>query len=115
MKRDLGLYLDDILDCIEKIQLHTSGITEKQFYENVLVEDAVVRRLEIIGEAAKHIPPRIRGRHPNIPWQDIVGMRNRLVHEYFGIQLRRAWKVAQEDLKQLKETILQIKEDLPRT
>ena len=114
MKRDLGLYLDDILECIERIQAYTKGVTEEEFYQTVLLEDAAIRRLEIIGGAARHLPQRSRDKHPNVPWQDIVGMRNRLVHEYFGIQLRRAWKVVKEDLTDLKDTILKIKEDLPQ-
>lgn len=91
MKRDLRLYLDDILDCIDKIEKYTGDTTEDGFYNDVLLQDGVIRRLEIIGEAAKHVPQRLRSKHPGIPWPDIVGMRNRLTHEYFGVHLQRAW------------------------
>ncbi|MBI2906501.1 MAG: DUF86 domain-containing protein [Chloroflexi bacterium] len=91
MKRHPRLYLEDILKSIDIIQDHTKGITEEGFYGSMLIQDAVVRRLEIIGEAAKHVPARLRAKEPSIPWQDIAGMRNRLAHEYFGIQLHRAW------------------------
>ncbi len=114
MKRDLRLYIHDIIDCIEIIEQHTNGVSEEDFYDNVLVQDGVIRRLEIIGEAVKHIPKRVREKYPSVPWQDIVGMRNRLIHEYFGVQLRRAWKVVQEDLPLLKATVLRIKESLPQ-
>lgn len=114
-KRDLRLYLEDILDCIGKIENYTGDTTKEAFGDDVKLQDAVIRRLEIIGEAAKHIPQRLRTRYPDIPWQDIVGMRNRLAHEYFGVQLQRAWKVVQEDLLPLKETVRQMIDNLPST
>ncbi len=112
MKRDLRLYLDDIVQSLDLIQEHTEGITKEGFYRNVLVQDAVIRRLEIIGEAARHVPARIRDKHPDIRWQDIVGMRNILAHEYFGVQLGRAWQVVQEDLPTLRAMIVKMKEEL---
>lgn len=112
MKRDPRLYLDDILQSLDLIRQHTKDTTEEGFYRNLLVQDAVIRRLEIIGEAARHIPARLRDKHPEIPWLDIVGMRNILAHEYFGVQLRRAWKVVQQDLPILRDSITKMKEDL---
>ena len=75
-RRDLRLYLDDILDSIDKIQQYTQGITEDEFLRTPQVQDAVLRRVEIIGEAVKQIPLRIRDQYPNIPWKKIAGTRD---------------------------------------
>ncbi|MBI4507452.1 MAG: DUF86 domain-containing protein [Chloroflexi bacterium] len=114
MRRDLGVYLQDIVESIERIEAYTRDVTDDDFCRNTLLQDGVVRRLEIIGEATKHIPRRLRERYPDIPWQDVVGMRNRLSHEYFGVQLRRVWKVVREDLATLKTIVLRMSADLKR-
>ena len=111
MKRDLRLYLDDILESIDRIQEYTKDINEEQFSRNTQVQDAVLCRLEIIGEAVKHIPKRVRDRYPHIPWQRIAGTRDILIHEYFGVRLQKAWKITCEDLTDLKANILKMIED----
>lgn len=113
MKRDIRVYVEDILEAIEKIEEYMKGLNaDEDFYNNTQLQDAVLRRLEIIGEAVKNIPQEFKGRYLDIPWKQIAGMRDILIHEYFGVNLKRALKVVKEDLADFKIEILRIKEDL---
>jgi len=89
------------MESIEKIEEYTSNVDEEEFYENSFVQDAVLRRLEIIGEAVKNIPEDFRTKYPDIPWRQIAGMRDVLIHAYFGVNLRRVWKVIKETFQSL--------------
>ncbi len=105
MTRDLQLYYEDVLQSIDKIRQYTAGYTLDQFQSNPQLQDAVIHRLEIIGEAVKHIPPEERAKHPYIPWRNIAGMRDVLVHEYFGINVIRVWAILGKDLSSLYEAV----------
>tara|TARA_R100001143_G_C3361009_1_gene135767 strand:- start:10005 stop:10349 length:345 start_codon:yes stop_codon:yes gene_type:complete len=107
-KRKPDVYLQDILESIEHIQRFLLDVSEDEFYENVEKQDAVLRRLEIIGEAVKHLPEEIRVNNPNVPWRQIAGMRDIIIHEYFGVTLEMIWIVASEDIAELKETVEKI-------
>ena len=85
MKRELGLYINDILESIDKIEGYIKNTGQTRFREDQQIQDAVIRRLEIIGEATKNIPDDLRIKYPDIPWKAIAGMRDILIHEYFGI------------------------------
>jgi uncharacterized protein with HEPN domain len=108
----MRLYIQDILESIEAIEEYVQSTTEEQFYRNRQVQDAVLRRLEIIGEAVKNLDEDFRNRYPEIPWKKVAGLRDVLIHEYFGVSLKRVWRVIKIDLVDLKLQISRIWEEL---
>ena len=94
MKRTYVLYLKDILEAIERIESYVKGFTFEQFAKSTLVIDAVVRNFEIIGEATKNIPEEIKRENPLIKWKEMAGMRDKLAHEYFGVDIDILWKTS---------------------
>ncbi len=110
MKKDDKAYLNHILDSIYNIEDFTKSLDEKEFKENELVQSAVIRHIEIIGEACKHISEETKNKDPNIPWQDIIGMRNILIHRYFGVDIDAVWTTVIRDIPLLKEGIEKILE-----
>ncbi len=99
--RDPRQFLLDILDSARLAQSYVSGLTFATFEEAVQTQDAVIRRLEIIGEAAGNLPQEVIGNIPDVPWAQIRAMRNHLVHRYWGADLQRVWVVIQDDLPPL--------------
>jgi uncharacterized protein with HEPN domain len=110
-KRDVLVYLDDILESAELIESYIEATSEVEFYQSFEKQDAVLHRLQIIGEASKHIPDMYRKKWSQVPWKDISGIRDIIVHEYFGITLIMIWKTAAEDIPHLKQQILAILEN----
>lgn len=102
--KDAALLLDMLL-AAEDARAFTQGLAEEAFRKSRLHQNAVIRSLEVIGEAASKVSPEFRAAHPQIPWRDIIGMRHRLIHGYFEVRLDVVWKVARAELKPLIETL----------
>jgi uncharacterized protein with HEPN domain len=106
------VYLRHILDAISRIGEYLYGINEEEFVRNYLVQDGVIRQLEIIGEATKQISQRTREKHNNIPWKDMAGMRDKLIHDYFGVDVEQVWLTASNDIPTLKIEIEEVVNNL---
>lgn len=112
MKRSVLHYLDDILESIQLVGTYVEGHTKKQFLASPQLQDSVVRRLEIIGEAVKKIPVELRNRQPQVPWQRIAGMRDVIIHEYFRVDFDLTWTVVKKELPRLEREIRRIREQV---
>ncbi|MGH7409937.1 MAG: HepT-like ribonuclease domain-containing protein [Candidatus Methylomirabilis sp.] len=111
MPRDYRVYLEDILEAIGKITRYTAGLSLKTFSEDSKTLDAVVRNLEVVGEAIKNVPDGVRLRYPAVDWRRIAGLRDILVHEYFGIDVQIIWDIVTSKLPDLERQIWQILKD----
>jgi len=111
MKKDIKIFLEHILESINLIEEYTKGKSEKEFLDSRQLQDAVIRRIEIIGEAIKSIPNDIKEKYNDIPWRNIVGMRDILIHQYFGVDLDLTWRVIKKNIPELKKQILLVKTD----
>lgn len=108
MKKDDSIYLRHILDAIQRIEEYTENFAYDNFIANHLVQDAAIRQIEIIGEAAKRVSTKLKDNNKNIPWKDIVGMRNKLIHDYLGIDVDAVWDTVEKDIPYLKTEIQKI-------
>ena len=111
MSRDYKVYLEDILEAIHKIRAYTAGMSLPTFTADSKTFDAVAGNLEIIGEAAKGLPEPVRARHAEIDWKRIAGLRNILIHEYFGVDATIIWDVVQNKLAALEHAAQAILKD----
>ena len=107
-KQDVSDYLNDILQAIVAISNFTKNITYEDFEKDLKTQYAVIKAIEIIGEAARSIPYDFKRNHPKIPWKNIVGMRDKLVHDYMGIDLPTVWDTAAKNIPKLKDQIEEI-------
>jgi len=112
MKRNHKLFVKDILDCIEKIDEFIGSMDFEKFIEDDKTKSAVVRKLEIIGEATKNIPKQIRQKYRKLPWADMAGMRDKIAHFYFGIDYTIVWEVIKERLPEIKPIIQKILKEM---
>jgi uncharacterized protein with HEPN domain len=104
-RRATPLLVEDIWEAIEKIQRYVAGLDHDPFIKDDKTIDSVVRNLEIIGEAANRLPENFRAQHPEIEWRKIIGLRNRIVHDYFNIDVEIVWEIIQKDLPNLKSKL----------
>jgi uncharacterized protein with HEPN domain len=117
MKRDYSLYIKDILECIERVEEFVGDMNFDGFLADDKTSSAVVRKLEIIGEATKNIPKSITQKsitqkYDEVPWKEMARMRDKIIHFYFGVDYEIVWSVIKERLPEIKPTILQILEDM---
>jgi uncharacterized protein with HEPN domain len=108
MSRDELVYLRHVLDAVGRIEQYTDGVNEQAFHASTLIQDGVIRQLEIVGEAVKRLPAALREKYPDIPWQDIAGTRDKLIHHYFGVSLDEVWLMVQRDIPVLKAEVFAI-------
>lgn len=106
--REIIDYLNDINDSISDIQSFTADMSFEKFENDKKTQHAVIHCLEIIGEAVKKIPDDIRNKYPDMPWKEIAGMRDKLIHEYFGIDLESVWTTIIDDIHPLNNCIVQL-------
>jgi len=112
MKRDESFFLGDIIESIEAIEEFSKGLTKEELMSNRLKRDAIVRNVEIIGEAVKNISKNIKEKYPKVEWRKIAGIRDVMIHAYFGIDMEKVWNVIKEDLPKLKKQIQNIKKEM---
>jgi len=111
--RDVKLNFQDMLSAFESIEAFVCGMTYAEFLDDDKTSSAVIRKFEIVGEAAKGVSEEFRKRYSDVPWRDMAGMRDRLIHLYFGVDYELVWSTIKEHLPDLKKVLNQIIEDLP--
>ena len=104
-RKNHTLFVEDIQESMDKIERYIKGLTYEAFVKNDMAVDAVIRNLEVIGEASKNIPEDVKKKYPNIPWKRMIGLRNIAVHEYFGIDLSIIWEIITRNLPETKPKI----------
>ncbi|MBI2443725.1 MAG: DUF86 domain-containing protein [Candidatus Magasanikbacteria bacterium] len=114
MDKDPKIFLAHILASVRLIESYTKGKSEADFVRSVPLQDKVIRRLEIVGEAVRHLPETLRQSYPETPWRQIAGTRDKFIHEYFGVDMALTWGIVKRDLPRLKKQILKIERDLQK-
>ena len=114
MERDDSVYLRHVVDASERISQYLEGVSRIQFETNNLLQDGVIRQLEIMGEAIKRVSKNLRSAYPEVEWQDTAGMRDKLIHDYFGVDIETVWLTAKDDIPVLNRQIRGILKDLAK-
>ncbi len=111
MQKDPNIFLTHILESIGWVEKGIEGVSKNQFIQDVPTQDIVIRRLEIIGEAVRNLSSDFKKKYPDIPWKKISGLRDKLIHGYFGIDLELVWEIIKKDLPPFKQQIEKILND----
>jgi len=112
MKKDDTVYLRHIIDAFLQIERYTNGVTYEEFLSNSLLQDAVIRQLEVMGEAARNLSADLQNEYPAIPWRQMISLRNRMIHAYFNVNLQIIWEIIQGDIPNLKQDMIRVLETL---
>jgi len=112
MRRNIKLYIKDVLENIKHAETFTDNVTYEEFIKDKKTSYAVVRCIEIIGEAAKNIPDDVRERYPDIPWKKMAGMRDKISHFYFGIDMKKVWLAVKRDIPKIEPQVKKILKDI---
>ena len=108
MKKDIKIFLEHILESINLVEEYVKDKDKSDFLKSIQLQDSVIRRIEIIGEAIKNVPNIFKEKYPQIPWKQITGMRDILIHQYFGVDLNLTWEVIIKEMPKLKKEIINI-------
>jgi len=108
MKKDDSVYLHHIIDAFALIEHYMDNASHEEFLRNRLLQDGVIRQLEVMGEAARNISEDLRNEHPQIPWRQMIGLRNRMIHAYFNVDLQIIWEIVKGDIPDLKQKMKQL-------
>ncbi|RLI79786.1 DUF86 domain-containing protein [Archaeoglobales archaeon] len=112
MKREVGDFIEDIVNAMNKALKFVEGMSYEEFAKDDKTVFAVVRAIEIIGEAVKNIPEDIRGKYPEIPWKGMTGMRDKVIHGYFGVDLKVVWDTVKKRIPEVKPLFERMLEEL---
>ena len=114
MSRDVSIYVKDMLENIQRAEKFTAGMAYEEFEKDDKANFAVMRCIQVIGEAAKNVPEEVRRKYPKVPWKDVAGMRDKITHFYFGVSLKTVWLVDKEDMPVLKPLLKEIIDDISK-
>ena len=114
MKRDYKLFIKDIISAMKSIEKFVEGLSLDEVGEDDKTSSAVIRKFEIIGEATRHVPDNLKERYPDIPWKRMAGMRDRLIHAYFGVDYRLVWEAIKIDIPKIKPRLQEIPAELEK-
>jgi uncharacterized protein with HEPN domain len=114
MKRDYKLFIKDIISAMKSIEEFVEGLSLDEVKEDDKTSSAVIRKFEIIGEATRHVPEDLKEKYPDIPWKRMAGMRDRLIHAYFGVDYRLVWEAIKIDIPKLRPRLEEVLADLEK-